>query len=480
MNSSVASTRPIRPVAKNYQQVMQKIPLQLWVGALLGALLLAAPRSRVVFGAPIYFIDVLAFTLIIMPLKGQLHRWAPKIPISKVVPVFMAAVVISELRGLLVYGTVLESVYMTARYMIAASLFFTIPRLVSKPQHIDLLLKGLILGTLASAVIVILYSLGPTRSLIVGALFSNSLLNPGWERLLRAIAIYGAGESAMRGRSLVGAATMTAGFLALTWPLAFVAYDRFKNTLLWKRIALATVVIAPIGILMTYGRGAWLMVIVVVLLVGVFGLVSGRKILLAVVIGGGLAATQMDIDMELFYFDRITESTQETMDNPFSDVSTTERLLSFIQPFGHLVENPSWLLAGSGRAGQRATRRGNIGGQLYDEVGLANHSAFSTAYYSFGVPAVVCQVLFVALGFLFTMKRAFRMKAADPHQKVVWQGLFMCWCTYSLWWASGHAVVGEPRGMMLSFLLFGLIVAFEKLRLIQLAEMRNKMGAKAH
>ena len=453
--------------------------MQLWIGALLGVLLLAAPRSRIVFGAPIYFIDVLAFILIVLPLQGQFYRWSPRISLSKVVPVFMAAVVISELRGLIEYGTMLESVYMMARYMIAASLFFTIPRLVYRPEHIDFILKGVIAGTLASVAIVILYSLGPTRSLIVNALFTKTFLNPGWESLLRAIAIYGAGESVMRGRSLVGAATMTAGFLAVTWPLAFIAYDRFKSNLVWKHVALVTIVVAPIGILMTYGRGAWIMVSAVVFLVAVFGLVSGRKILLAVVIGGGVAATQMDIDMELFYLDRIEGQARLTIDNPLADASTSERLLSFVQPFGHLAENPSWLIAGSGRAGNRATRRGDLEGQLFDEGGLATHSTFAMAYYSFGFPAAVCQVLFVILGFLFTMKRAFRMQLAVQGQKVVWQGLFMCWCTYTLWWASGHAMAGEPRGMMLSFLLFGLVVAFEKLRLIQLAETRNRMGVKA-
>ncbi len=460
------------------QHISRKPPIQVWVATVLVVLLLVAPRSRVVFGAPIYFIDVLALLIIVMPMKGQMYRWVPSISISKVVPVYFGTILVSEMRGMIEYGTIIESVYMMARYMIAISLFLTIPRLVSHPEHIKLILKGMLVGTIISAVIVILYSMGPTRSLVVNSLFANSYLNPGWQRFLEKLAIYGAGEVALRGRSLVGAATMTAGFLGVAWPIAFISYAKFKQEVFWGRLAVAAIVLAPIAILMTYGRGAWIIVGVVIFLVAVFGLASGRKILLSVMVAGSIAANQLDIDSDLFYFSRIYDSLKTSIDNPFADASTSERVLSFVEPFDHLIANPLWLVAGAGQTGNKMKNRGKLGNQLYDELGLATHSAFAKAYYNFGVAAAICQILFIALSFRFIFFRALRMRVSNKNQQLIWQSLLVSWCTYSLWWASGHAMVGEPRGVMLSFLLFGLILTFEKLRLFEAASKREReLGA---
>jgi hypothetical protein len=431
--------------------------------------LLAAPRCRVVLGAPIYFIDVLAFLLLVLPLRGRLYRWAPSIPISRVAPIYLAAVVVSELRGMIEYGTLMESIYMIARFSLGISLFFTIPRLVSRPDHIDIVLKGLIVGTLVSSVIVILYSLGPTRSLVVSTLFTKTFLNPGWWKLLDQIAIFGAGEAAMRGRSLIGAATMTAGFLSMTWPLAFILFWRLRSDWLWKNIALATVILGPIGVLMTYGRGAWVMTGVIVFLIAIFGLASGRRILLIAVAGMGLAATQFNVDRDLFYFEHIEKKSRSAIDNPFEDASVTERLLSFVQPFNHVADNPSWIVAGAGRTGNRIARTGGLEEQLYDEGGLATHSGFAMSYYSFGVAAAICQLLFIVLGFRFILSRVRAVPKQDKQEAIVWQALLMSWSCYALWWGSGHGMVGEPRGVMLSFFLMSLLVTFEKLRLFRQA-----------
>ena len=241
----------------------QGISWQTKLAGLLALLLLCAPRARVVIGAPLYFIDVLAFLLLISPLHSSRFAWVPKTPFTQIVQVYLAFIVVSELRGMLAYGTVIESVYMAGRFMVAGSVFYTLPRIVSSIGDMDLILKGIVVGTLLSAIIVIMYSLGPLRPLVVNTIYSSSILNPGWESFLRAVQLYGGGEAAMRGRSLVGAATLTAGFIASFWPISFLAYRRFENSVIWKRVALITTIVAPIGILMTYGRGAWIMVAVV-------------------------------------------------------------------------------------------------------------------------------------------------------------------------------------------------------------------------
>ena len=55
------------------------------------------------------------------------------------------------------------------------------------------------------------------------------------------------------------------------------------------------------------------------------------------------------------------------------------------------------------------------------------------AYYSFGLPAVICQVLFILSGFLFILVRVFRLPDRNRDQKIAWQALLMNWCTYTLW-----------------------------------------------
>jgi hypothetical protein len=445
----------------------QKTHWQTKLAGLLILLLLVAPRSRIMVGAPLYFIDLLAIILLVSPLSARRFRWVPKEPFSQVISIYLVLIVISELRGMLAYGTLIESLYMTSRFLIAASIFFTLPRLISSIADLNMLLKGLLLGALASSVMVIMYSLGPLRPLIVGTLYSSELLNPGWQQLVKAVQIYGVGEAAMRGRSLVGAATMTAGFIASVWPLSFLALKKFDKNVFWKRVSLTTAVIAPTAVLMTYGRGAWIMVGSVVVLISVFGMASGRKVLLMAALCAAIVATQFDIDSDDFLMERLIKSSQQTIEDPFADRSTAERLLSYVEPFAHLVDNPIWLLAGSGRTGAKTTGS-RFGGQLFDEGRLATHSAFSMAYYSFGFVAAICQVLLIANGFLFINKRLRMSRRLSHEQKVVWQSLFMCWVTLTLWWSSGHAIVGEPRGAMLIFFMYGLLVSLEKLRIMQL------------
>ena len=179
------------------------------------------------------------------------------------------------------------------------------------------------------------------------------------------------------------------------------------------------------------------MVISVVVLISVFGMASARKTLLMAILGGAIIYTQFEIDSDLFYMERIIKSSQETIDNPFTDVSSAERLLSYVEPFEHLAGNPIWLVAGSGRAGSKVSNRtgdSRFGGQLYDEGGLATHSAFSMAYYSFGFVAAICQVLLIVKGFRFIYLRMRISRRVSADQKLIWQSLFMCWVAFTLWW----------------------------------------------
>lgn len=435
---------------------------QLLCFAFLLCVLLAIPRARIVIGGPVYLLDVLGAILLMFPMKGVFHHWVPKSSLSDVVSIYLGLVVLSELVGLILYGTIFESVYMMARFTLAICLFFCLPRLITRPRDMQPLFQGLVIGVLFAAIITILYSLGPTRDIVLHTVYSIDVINPGWDRFVQHSLLYGAGEAAMRGTSLVGAATFTAGFLGLSWPLTFVAFQLLKAKPLWRLLSLSAAVVSPIAILMTYGRTAWLMVIVVGLLIVLFNMANMRRMVIVVASLLAMSMVVFKVDTELFYFDRITEAAQVAVDQPSQDESVSERVLSYTQPFAHLMNNPSWLFFGVGRAGSKATERGVIEGQLYDEGELATHSGFAMSFYSFGMPAAVCQIAMLILSFTM-IRRRIRISLKVGNDRILWQSMLMSWCCMVIWWLSGHGMVGEPRGVMLLFFFYGLIMAFEKL-----------------
>jgi O-antigen ligase len=457
------------------------VPTQLIVLALFLTLLLAAPRARIVIGAPVYFVDVLIFFVLVNAVRSFPYRWTPNIVLSGLVTLYIWMVVLGEVHGLLAYGSVFQPVYILVRLGLAISLYYMIPRSVSTFSDIDVLLKGLMAGTIFSAILVSLFSLGATRSLVMNYIYSNPLLNPGWSTLVKAVEIYGANETAMRGRSLAGAATLTAGFLGVAWPFAFMAYQRFKRDRMWRLISMFTVVITPIGILMTYGRTAWLLVISIGTLILVFNIGRMRGKVLAAVIGISAGAAVMGVNSEVFYLDRIFTETKVALENPVNDESVSERLLSYVQPFSHLMENPQWLFVGAGITGNKLVSRGDLGEQLYDQGGLATHSGFAMSYYAYGLPAMICQILLLLYALKVIQRWIRRSKKLGQDYVVMWHSLLMVWAAFVIWWLSGHAMITQPRGVMLMFMVYGFIHAGVKLSVmaqIKKLDMQHKHASR--
>lgn len=441
--------------------------------ALLAAMLLSIPKLRLVIGAPLYFVDALAAGLLAYTLSPASRTWRPESPILKVVGIYLFFVIVSEIRGMVAYDTPAQSMYMMVRWLLAASLAFSVPRLIASEAGVRIVLKGVVISLLFTAFVVIGYSLGPTRDLVVRLVFNTDFINPGWESLIRAAAVTGEGEAAMRGRSPIGAATMTAGFLAIAWPLSFAAYRNFRANHYWRLAALVASLLAPIAMLMTYGRAAWLMVGAIAGLAAFFNLAGARRNLILGTCVLVVALTQIKFDSSLLFVDRVTREANISLERPMQDKSTRERLLSFVEPFGHLLDNPVWLFAGSGRAGKKALSHGLIEEQLYEEGQLATHSGFAMAYYSFGFMAALCQVAILLLGYRLILRRLRLVGQWAAELRISWQSLLMSWVGMTLWWSAGHAIVGEPRGAMLQFLMVGLLVTLDKLTRIRWYALRE-------
>jgi hypothetical protein len=183
---------------------------------------------------------------------------------------------------------------------------------------------------------------------------------------------------------------------------------------------------------------------------------GGRRTVIVLVAGAALIIQIVGWQSNLFMIDRVVTTTRAVIEAPTAGRSERERFLSYVEPFSHLLENPSWIIAGTGRSSERLARRGNLGADLLvDERGRATHSAFSIAYYCFGLLASLCQIGFVGFGFAYLMRNVTR--STVPLASSVWQALVASWCGLSVWWLFGHGIAGEPRGSMVFFLVLGLL-----------------------
>ena len=357
--------------------------------------LLVAPRARVSgIGIPLCLVDVLLIYLFLTARRRSLISSRTSGPIPLLAGIYVIFVCLGETRGMIEYGAFAESAYMMGIFCLAISLVYIVPKMIRTRDNLAVVFKGILVGMLVTSIIVILYSLGATRPLVAGTIFSWDFLNPGGARYLHFLENMG-GEGATRGTSLIGAATMTAGFLGTMWPVAFLAAQWSELGFRWQKFAVLVSVIAPLGLLATYGRTAWLVVIVISIMAGIFGFGGGRRKVFILISLCLLIAYVYGEQSDLFMMDRLKVRTQATINAPLEDPAERERFASYFEPFQHLSENPAWLIAGAGRTGEKLIKRGQIDAQLFDEGALATHSAFSMAYYAFGLPAAVCQVLLI-------------------------------------------------------------------------------------
>ncbi len=424
--------------------------------------LLFSPRARIPsIGIPLYMVDGLLVLLFFTALWMPAIAWRQLRPIPLLAGIYTIFVCLSEANGLISYGAFAESAYMMGIFCLAIALVYIVPKMLRTPDNLVVMFKGVLISLLLTSIIVILYSFGATRPVVANSIFAWDFLNPGAERYLEILQMT-TGEGATRGTSLIGASTITAGFLGTMWPLTFLAARWPGIGRRWQHFAVLVSVLAPLGLLATYGRTAWLIVIVIGIMAGIFGFGGGRRKAFILASFCLLIVYLYGEQSDLFMMDRLTVRTKATINAPLGNPEERERFASYFEPFGHLLENPTWLIFGVGRTGERLVSRGGLETQLFDEMTLATHSAFAMAYYAFGLPSAICQVLLM-LSALRLILRRLKDCGKDRQQQLIWQVLLMTWSGLLFWWLSGHAAVGEPRGAMLFFFWFGLLLAFSRL-----------------
>ena len=435
-----------------------------WLGIMV-FLLLAAPKLRIMVGpAPLYVIDgIIAFLLLSAKRIPSVNRPALK-PFPALVSLYLIFIYIGEFRGFVIYGKIFESIYIMGEFTLGVSMFFIVPRLVRDAEATALVLKAIIAGLLCCSAVTIMYSLAPTRPFVMNTILSYKFLVPEAESLAQKTLYYGGVTEAMRGQSLIGTSTITTGFLGTMWGFTFLAANWPGIDGRWRLMAHVAAIATPIAMLMTYGRAAWLTVIVLGVMSILFGFAKSRRNAVILVIGLAVVAIKFGWQSELFMVDRVIEKSQVTLEDPYADESFSPRLLSFTSPFSHLLEHPLWLVAGTGRVGQKLSARGDLVAELYDAAGLSNHSGFGMAYYCYGLLAAIIHALLMLNGFKLIWKRL-RGNPPEgmPLYKITWQTFLMTWVGLLCWWLPGHAMVGEARGVILFFFFYGFMMSCDRM-----------------
>jgi len=423
-------------------------------------MLTAFPRMHLPFGpAPLYIIDFFLagafyFALQRKPVHGGREPF-----------VFLVAAIaffafISEFRGALYYGIYLEGIYMYGRTFLAISLFFSASRLITSEEDLVQVLRFATVGVLVSAVAMVMTSLPMTRGFIV-PIMSLPFMDPaafGIERNL------GTAEGAVRGRSFIGYNILTGAFINTLWPLALLFYQWPSTRGIWKKLALAAVLAAPFGVVMSYSRGAISGMIAVFCGVLFYGAGRVRQGILAAAVLLVFVISLVGWDSEYFFFQRIENRLRATIENPHENERETERLYAYSEPFEVVGEHTEFLVAGTGLGSNRAGQRGYLDKPpLLPSRNLADHAVFAKATYTYGLLAAFCYVLLMGFGFLYAFQQIQRGRRYGGLTKHLPRMLFAGMFGMLSWFLLGHAAVSQPRGAMLFFLVLGLLAAHKNL-----------------
>ncbi len=454
------------------RRIQKESRLLRWLGVMV-FIVLAAPKMRIMVGpAPLYATDALIALLLLSANRMPNMKRRSSNSFSGLISLYLILVWMGELHGLSIYGTVLESMYLIGQTGLAISLFFTVPRLVRSAEAVTVVLKAAVAGMLCTSVITILYSLGPTRPLVMNTVLSYNFLVPSAESLARGVLARQGVAEAMRGYSLVGPSTMTTGVLGTVWGFAFLAANWPNIQGRWRIMANLTTIITPVAILMTYGRAAWFTAIVIGAMSMLFGFAKSRRNMIILLLGLGFIVYWVGWQSEWFLTERVVKTTQHTLENPYEDESTAARLLSFTQPFSHMLQNPIWLLVGTGVLGQKRSLPQDLMTGLYEDAGLSTkHSTFGMAYYCYGFVAAMTNALLMLNGLLFILKRLRRRPPKGvPLYTLTWQAFLLAWCGLLFWWIPGHALVSKPHGVIVFFFFYGFMLACDNILTEQVRE----------
>ena len=413
--------------------------------------LFGAPKINIKIGPlPLYLIDFLIFLTVYH--ARSVPKLTYKLPYKSLVSFILFMILTNEFINGLGIGTLIQPIYLMIRMSLAVSLFFVVPKIIRKPEDLIKILTYGLVGAFITTLLLIFSSLPITRGISI-LLLSNPILTPNAVSL--SSNILEAGKSGIRGSSLIGVSILSGAFLNVIWPLLFLLLTFYKPKGILKYILFATLVLAPIGVIMTYSRGAILAIILVVIGIVIFQKGNYRFLIIGLLVSGYIGFSFIGFDSDLFYFDRVTKRTTAALENPYDDERESERIDAYTQPFEHLLKNPLYLFLGEGFGRAKVSGTPDLSGA----INRADHAVFAKAYYAYGL-ITSFSIVFL---FFFLTNYTFKLIRKTSNSKLfsskLTRLLFVLLVGFSSWFSFGHAAVSNPRGTMLMFFVFGLVAS---------------------
>lgn len=414
-------------------------------------LLFGAPKINIKLGPiPLYLIDI--FILLTMYYARSLPKLPYKLPYKNLVQFILFMILLNELLNGLRIGTLIQPIYLMFRMSLAVSLFFTVSKIIRKPEHLTTILKYALVGAFITTILLITTSLPMTRGFSTKIL-SNPILTP--DAVSLSTNILEATDSGIRGSSLIGVSILSGAFLNVVWPLLFLLFTFYKPKRILNYVLYITIALVPIAVIMTYSRGAILALILVIISIVFFQKGKYRSIVLVLLIGGYIGFSFIGFDSKYFFFERIVNRTEAALNNPYDDVRESERIDAYIEPFGHVLNNPIYLFLGEGFARQKVGNTPDLSGG----INRADHAVFAKAYYAYGFLTSLSIVFLFFLLANYTFKLIRKTPNTNLFSSKLTRLLFVLLMGFSSWFTFGHAAVSNPRGTMLMFFVFGLVVS---------------------
>lgn len=374
-----------------------------------------------------------------------------KYPFQGLICLIYIFAVFGEIASFVYSGQVLQPVYIMGRTTLAFAMFYTSSRLIRTPADILLIMKAGAAGLAITSMLMVMSSLPMTRSFVANDIFSISFLEPAADNVVDKYLDRLDEEAGARGRSLVGVSILSGTFINIMWPLVLtLVYGNLQLNVLWRRIAMFSSFLAPVAVFMSYSRGPILGTILMLLCVLLlrYGKIR-RGLMLPIILTTAIVVT-VGVGSNLFFVERLVNRTVAAIDNPYDDERESERIKAYSEPFAHLLEHPQFLFIGEGNAINR-TRA------LAEQDGMATHALFAKAYYSYGMFSAVLYMILVfsALRYAFNQRDRFGNGFVGLYAKA----LFLSSVAMLPWVMFGHAIVSQPRGTMIFFLILGLLAS---------------------
>lgn len=349
-------------------------------------LLFCMPRLNVRLGpVPLYAIDVIAALMLYQfSISSRKFGTSIALPFRGIIMVIGFFVILSEVSAFVYDGSILDATYLSVRYFLAFGTAFVIPHLIRTRADIEVVLKAAALALVITSVLMITSSLPMTRALPI-LLFSIPNLDPSNAGRF----LIDAGDSGIRGTTLIGVSILSGAFISIGWPLAaYLRTARFKLSAFWEIVSLAAVTLSPLGIVMSYSRQAATGAILVILATLIYKFGDLRSRILRPVLFSVAIVAFVGAGSSLFFFDRFTNRFSAVIDTPLADDRESARFLSYVVPFEHVVDNPQFFLVG---AGSRREESSSATIKSFEE----NHSLIGAGYFAHGMVSTLLMAFLV-------------------------------------------------------------------------------------